>query len=66
MIKVKLMELDIRTGFDTGVTQYIHRDGAKVTRHEVSDIIEIDLYPILNKIPITFTAQRLRIHIEKE
>lgn len=66
VIKVKLMEIDIRTGFDTGITQYIHKDGAKVTEHAVSDIIEIELYDILHKIPITCSAQRLRIHLEKE
>ena len=66
MVKVKLMELDVRTGFDTGVTQYIHKNGAKVTEHAVSDIIEIELYDILHKIPITCSAQRFRIHLEKE
>jgi hypothetical protein len=66
VIKVKLIELDIRTGFDTGITQYIHKDGAKVTQHTVSDVIEIELYSILNKIPIIYSVQRIRIHLEKE
>lgn len=59
------MELDIRTNYDEGHTMYINKSGAAVTEHANADIIEINLAPILERIPLIHTAQRLRIHLEK-
>lgn len=66
MIKVKLLELDIRIDHDIGQIMYIHKDAAKIIEHPLYDTIEIDLYSILSKVNITQSAQRLRIRLEKQ